>query len=200
MGEGRVRIKLDPAFELGLGGGPIPVEPQLDVPEGHVRFAQRGIELHRSHGRGLRFRDRFDPERPEKQVGVGETRIRHGVLGVFGDRLLQVFDRFLVAVDRSLIPVVASLQIELIRFGIFGLPPHRPFLFLARYADPKRLENLGRDFLLHCENIGHRPVVLPAPQLRAVRHVDQIRLDDQDIPARADATGNDGADIEVASR
>ena len=163
MRQGRIRIELDAALELGFGCRPVPVEPQLDVPERDVRFAQRGIELHGLERGGLRFRDRFDPERTEEQIRVGEPGVGNGILRIFGNRLLQILDRLLVAVDRALVPVVAALEIQLVSFGIVGVPADHALPFFAGDANPQFVEYLGGDFFLHGEDVGHRPVVLPAP-------------------------------------
>ena len=81
--------------------------------------------------------------------------------------------------------MVAALQIELVRLGVFGVAPRRELLLLAAQPRPELVENLAGDVFLHGEQIGLRAVVLVAPELRARVDVHQLGLNDQPIAAHA---------------
>ena len=54
--ERRCRIERDAFLELALGSRPLPVEPEFDLAERHVRLGQFGVQRQRVLGGRLRFR------------------------------------------------------------------------------------------------------------------------------------------------
>ncbi len=69
------------------------------------------------------------------------------------------------------------------RFGVLGVTLGQPLLLLARRPQAQLLRDLLGDLLLHRDNLGELPDVLPAPELRVGRHVHQLGLDIQAVAA-----------------
>ena len=148
----------------------------------------------------LRLGHRLDPVRAEQQIRIRQAGIGQRIVRILGDRLLEVLDRLLVAGDRALVPVIAALQVRLIRHGIVGVALRDLLAFLAAQARLDLVENLAGNLILHGEQVGGRAVVLIAPQLRSIRDVHQLGLDDQPIAADGDVAGDDGPDVECRGR
>src|SRR5205823_6636736 len=68
-------------------------------------------------------------------------------------------------------------------------------LFFSSDPNAELFENLARDFVLDSEDVGDWSVVLTAPQLGSIRHVDQLRLDDENIPAHRHTPGHHRPDL-----
>ncbi len=168
-------------------------------PSATCASASCGVELQRLQRGRLCLVERLDPIRAEQQVRVGQPGVGERVLRVLFDRVLEVLDRLLVAGDRALVPVIAALQVQLVRLGVFGVAPRGALLLFARQPPAELVEDLGRDFLLHRQQVRVRLVVLPAPQLRAVGDVHQLGFDHEPIAARLHAAGDDRLDVQIAA-
>jgi hypothetical protein len=90
-----------------------------------MRLGKTRINLQSLHDCALCFEEgisgREDIVEAHKVVGVPQPGICEGVARVLFDCLLEIFDVFLQAVGRALVPVVAALDIKLIRFGILAV-------------------------------------------------------------------------------
>src|SRR5580700_2516702 len=69
-------------------------------------------------GLGKRLRRRLEAVPGESAVAIGQSRVRGAVAWVLVDRLLEVDQRLLQAVGAAFVPVVAALEICLVRPGI----------------------------------------------------------------------------------
>src|ERR1019366_8743335 len=57
---------------------------------------------------------------PVRSIGIGQTRIRQSVAGVFGDGLIEIGDRGGKVRRSPFVPRVTPLQIQLVGFWILG--------------------------------------------------------------------------------
>src|SRR5215469_5326295 len=94
------------------------------------------IDLQCLQRRGFRFRYRLLRRKPTKDreelgIGIRQPGISQGVRWVFVESLLEVRYGFLRALFCRLVPIVAALQIGLIRLGVLGVTLAQPLLFLA---------------------------------------------------------------------
>src|SRR5205807_6228296 len=139
-----------------------------------------------------------DPVRAEVQVRISETRVSERVLLVFLNRLLEILDGILVALDRALVPVVTALQVQLVRLGIVRVTLRDALLVRAAEARPKFVENLVRDLILYGQKVRLWTIVLATPELRALGDVHQLRADHQTVVARGNLAGDQRPHIQGA--
>src|SRR5438445_10899459 len=92
--------------------------------------------------------------RTAQDVGVGETGVRKRELRVRVDCLLEQIYRFLDRVPIPLIPIEATLEIELVRFGISSCRFRDATLLRGREPHAQRIGNPADDFLLDAQHIG----------------------------------------------
>src|SRR6516165_2915691 len=76
-------------------------------------FARSRVSFWECFGRGLK------PMPCQSAVAVCQSRIGRGIARVFIDRLLEILPCLLHALARSLVPVIATLQVRLICFGAY---------------------------------------------------------------------------------
>ena len=81
---------------MARGCRPVAVVREGSVGEGNVRFGEKRVEFKSPGGGGFRFRHRHagrkhDPKR-HHVVGIRQAGKGNGVVGIFCDRLLEVFD------------------------------------------------------------------------------------------------------------
>jgi len=118
-------------------------------------------------GRGFGFRDRFARGKPTEArgqvVGIGQPRVSQGVVGVFFDGLLEVFDRLLCSFLGPLVPKKSAPQKELIRFGILRVAFGQQLLLLAGQTQPQLLGDVCGDVFLQSKDVGHLAAILAAP-------------------------------------
>src|SRR6185436_19886002 len=110
------RFESDRGLKLTLGSAAIPVPAKLDERQRAVCFRGSIVELVCFLSRFLRFRKSFfrlqTTVDDEHVVTVGESCIRGAVVRIDRDGLIEKLDRFLQRVAGSLVPRVATLEIE----------------------------------------------------------------------------------------
>src|SRR6187200_1595217 len=97
------------------------------------------IDLQRPKGRGLclgvRFAGRGVSPIGKNNVGVGQSRVSHGIVWILVDSLLEELNSFPQAGFGPLVPEVSAFQIELIRLHIISQTSARLLLLrLERQA------------------------------------------------------------------
>src|SRR5712664_512327 len=132
-------------------------------------------------------------------VTVSQPRVSQSVARVFFDRFLKVLDGFLYAIRCAFVPVVATLQIQLISLSILCEVSGQPFLLLTLQPQAQLVGDLTGDIFLYGQDVGELAVVLLAPQFGAVPDVHQVHADGQGFAALRDSPRQNRADIEVAS-
>jgi hypothetical protein len=167
---------------LAFGARPIELEPQHESHRG-VRFRQLVVELEGLHRGSLGFRDRVGrrqhivANRPEDVVGVGQARIREGIPRIGVDGLFEVLEAAHQVLRHALVPVVAPLQIQLVRLGALREPLRDPRFGVTRQCEAKVVRDLLRDLFLNGKNPGEGAAVLLAPDLMVVAPVDHFDAD-----------------------
>src|SRR5262245_42524222 len=92
-------------------------------------------------------------------------------------------------------PVVASLQVQLVRLLIVGTAfDGGPGLARERWRD--RLDDRFDDLVLDGEHVSHLAVVALGPDVIAVGDVDELSGDAQPVPGLADAAFEYGRDAQ----
>jgi hypothetical protein len=111
VGRGVVGIKFNRFFELRFSSGKVPVVPHLVAAQHGVEMSQRGIQLQRFAGGGIRLRILlvWIPSKVRHyRIGVGQRGIGQSVVGVFGDGLIEIGNCRLQICQRSLVPEKAA--------------------------------------------------------------------------------------------
>src|SRR5262245_13600663 len=93
-------------------------------------------------------------------------------------------------------PVVASLQVQLVRLLTVGAPLDRGLGF-ARERWRDRLDDRFDNLVLDGEHVSHLAVVPLGPEVIAVGDVDELTGDTQTVPGLADAPFQHGRDAEL---
>ena len=168
-------------------------------PSADMGLGKRRVDLERLDGRGACLGQRLHPVGAEQQMGVRQSGVGKRVLRVLANRLLEVLDGSLVALERAFVPVIPALEIDLVRLRVLGVLPGDPLALRAAQPRLDLVEDFFRDAFLHGEQIRLGPIVLIAPDLRAAVDVHQLRPDHNAVAAHRDASRDDGPDIEIAS-
>src|SRR5947209_12174813 len=84
----------------------------------------------------------------EQRVRVGQSGITNGVIRIFGDRLVEVFDRLAQIGARAFIPKKSALEIELVSIWIQGWHFRDQALLRARELCLQGFSDRLRDFTL----------------------------------------------------
>ena len=115
MGQGVVRIVLDGELVFGFGGRPVPVVSSVDLGQGDPGLGQLLVDLEGPEGvlPGFRIgyvgRDRSVVGKDA--VGVGQPRVRQGILGIDLDGPLEMDDGLLNVRRGPLVPEIAPLGV-----------------------------------------------------------------------------------------
>ncbi len=119
-----VRVQLDGAAEFDIGLAEAERIGERHAARG-MSFGQRAIELKSfaagfvTHGLSL-FGADANAVAGSDVVGVGQSDVGEGVVGIGGDGLLEEVDAFLQARRRASVPELAAFEIKAIGFGIAG--------------------------------------------------------------------------------
>src|SRR6266496_1006808 len=155
--------------------------------QGRVRLRQGIVHLERLQSGGLRLRKSLSRGKPgiieENGVAVRRARIGQRVSRVFLDRLLKVPDPLLDVLPGPLVPVVATLEIQGVGFGVFGIAFCQPLLLLPGQALPKLPGDVPGNLFLHGEDVRESLVVLLPPKVRILASVHQLRTDRERVPS-----------------
>ena len=101
-----------------------------------------------------------------RKVGIRRREIR-----ILRARLAEVHDGLLESLIAGQVPVIASLQIRLIRGGIV----RRMHGLFRQQFDGERLRDASGHLRLHRQAIGQVPLVHVRPEMRFARCFDQLR-------------------------
>ncbi len=119
-------------------------------------------------------------------MAVREPRIGQSVPGVELDGLLKALDGQSHGRRRSLMPVVTSLQVQLIRLRVL----RRSFYITAQpHLEPVR--DRPGDLILYLEEVLHLTIVALRPQMEAVSNIDELHRDADPVGGTADAALED---------
>ena len=92
---GIVGIEFESLLVLSLSSGKIPVVLHLVAAQNGMGMSQGRVQLQRFAGSGIRLRIVFAGSATiarQYAIGIGQTRIRQSVAGVFGDGLIEIGD------------------------------------------------------------------------------------------------------------
>src|SRR5437870_5178760 len=81
-------------------------------------------------------------------IGVGQSGICRGIVGVYADRLLKVLDAFLQTFFGSLVPEIAPLEVGLVGLGVDRMSARQASLPLRRQLDSNLIGNSPRHLVL----------------------------------------------------
>src|SRR6266568_9607259 len=108
------------------------------------------------------------PDPPLYKIGIGETGVGERIMRVLFDSLLKVADRLEEPVLSSLVPKIASLEVELVGFGVLRATPYDFASFRAAQTQSQSFRDLLCDFFLEPQNFVSLAFVLIAPELGTV--------------------------------
>ena len=114
-------------------------------------------------------------------VGVRQARVGLGVRRIVIDRSLQITDRFPDIFFRSFVPMVASLQIQFVSFGVDRLFALQPGRLLGSQNDLHLASDLPRDFALQRQDVAKITVIAFRPQVLVRDSMNQLRVDANSI-------------------
>src|SRR5205807_7656691 len=109
----------------------------------------------------------------KQRVTVCKSDVSERVIRVLVRCLLELLHRFPEVLHSPLVPVITPSQIELISFWVTGIAFLQLLLFFTAKLCAQPLRYLPRDLLLHGECVANLAVVLLAPKLLVVAHVNQ---------------------------
>src|SRR6266542_1210409 len=152
-----------------------------------MSFAERLVKL-QSFSHCL-----FRIDRPgEVVVTIPQCGLGQSVLRIFSDGLLVVFDSFLHAVYGQLVEIVATLQIKLIRLGVFSVTSGQLLFLCIRQLQAQLLCNLVSDRFLYRDSVFMFSNVLCAPDMGVVARIGQLNTDGNQIVMPGEAARQNG--------
>ena len=126
-----------------------------------------------------------------KIVGIGQTDISQRVARIRLNCLPKIANAFFKTIGRSLVPKITSLQIKLISCRVYSVALHEPAFFFTRQSQLQFPGHFAGDRLFDGQRIGEFTVVALAPQLGAVRRVDQVNLNTECVLHLPDPPAHD---------
>jgi hypothetical protein len=92
------------------------------------------------------------------------------------------------------VPVIAALQIKLVRLNVLGVAPGQQLLLCARQLQPQLIRDFCGDLPPYLLKIYQFAIVLRSSKLRNIQHIHEFGLDAQPIsslnePSREDRAG-----------
>lgn len=125
--------------------------------------------------------------------------MRHRVLGVAGQRLIEVLQSAAEILLGPPVPEVPSLEIEGIGLEIVGRRLYQDGLLLPEQPHPEGSGDGTGDLVLNGEHVLRIPVVGVGPEEIPVGHVDQLGREPESPAGAPDAALEHGADLEPSS-
>src|SRR5439155_12134408 len=181
VGSGISWIQGEGLLKMLSGCRPISIVGETDVSQRNVRFREMVVDLHRLGSRGLRFRHGLPRgnhmEKRQIGVGVSQSGISQRISWILVESLAEVFNGFLKAVCAPFVPVIASLQVKPIRFGVFGVAFRQSLFLIAGQLQLQLLRNFSGKITLEKKNVLRLAVVLATPELRAGCNIHQFGPD-----------------------
>ena len=187
--------------ELALGTAPVPVVDRMDGSQRGPRLRQLRVEVERAPAelpatlsdvtRMLRA------EETELDVHVRQPDVGRGERGIQLDRLLEERYRRAEAGHRAPVPMVATLEVEIVGLDVAGRPVHARRGDALAYASEHRLDRGARDRLLQGEDIVEIVVVARRGEHAAIGDLDQLGRDPQPVSRLAHAAGEQGPNLEL---
>src|ERR1041385_2242677 len=139
------------------GRRPISIVDKADVSQRNVSFREMVVDLQRLRSRGLRFRHgharRNHMEKRQVWVGVSQTSVSQRISWVPVESLPEIFNGFLQIFWVPFVPVVASLQIKPICFGVFGVAFRQSLLLIAGQLKLQLLRNFPGNITLEKKDV-----------------------------------------------
>ena len=130
-------------------------------------------------------------------VTIRQPRIRKCIGRILRNRLTEIINRTLQSSSVALVPIIAALQIELIRLSVARGFLCELFMSFRRKTDAELRRHIVGDLLLQGKKIRHRGMIKITPQLRLAVDVDQINLHIKDLIAVGDRARQHRADIQL---
>src|ERR1700693_1420096 len=121
VSRGIVGVEFESLLELCLSPGKIPIVLHLVDAKNGMGASQGRVQLQGPAGGGIRFLVVFAGNAiitRQYAIGIGQTRIRQSVAGVFSDGLIEVGNCCLNVGVSSLVPRITAFQVEFIGFWI----------------------------------------------------------------------------------
>src|SRR5262249_23955036 len=202
VGSGISWIQGEGLLKMLSGGRPISIVSEADVSQRNVSFREMVVDLQRLDSRGLRFRHcqarRNHMEKRQVGVSVSQTCVSQRISWVLVESLPETFNGFLQTFWVPFVPVVASLQVKPIRFGVFGVAFRQSLLLIAGQLQLQLLRNFPGKITLEKKNVLRLAVVLATPELRAGRNIHQFDPDDQRAPVLQQSPRDHSANVQIA--
>ena len=194
-------IDRERAPQMRFGAVPVPLEvighERLRVMDLRERLVERkgardrGERLRAARGRGIPSVHAID------RIAIGESRIRERIVVIERNDLLEAPNGGQQVRGRSLVPAVASLEIQLVRLEILG----RPLDGGLRITDQRRrqcLDDRFHNLVLDVEHVGHLAVVAFGPDVEAVGDVGQLCGHAKAFPGAPHAAFQHRRDVQLA--
>src|SRR6185503_18013861 len=125
MGSGVFWIQLDCPSILVLGPLPVPIRNRFDGSERRVRFRQTLVifecQRYRAFRQSVAFFGRQKSVIASQGVAIRQSGIRQRIVWILDNRFLKKVSRLFEALISALVPMIASLQISLVRGAAFGV-------------------------------------------------------------------------------
>ena len=133
-----------------------------------------------------------------RDVGLSESSVRERICWVAFNRLAKVLHASGETVLRSLRPVEAALEVQVIRLDVAGMTTNERLRVLARQREPQVLGDLSCDLFFGGEDVIGPPAILRAPDAPAF-DVGQLHRDLQCVATLQHASREHGFDAQRAS-
>jgi hypothetical protein len=195
---GRDRLPRHRRLELSLSFGPVVVVGCGDDAEPCMSLWKPGIERDctrecwtDSRSRRLRLGSSAARNNVED---LGERSMRQWETGVERNRLLVTLNALRESFARQALPDVMTRHHVRLVGGNFW----RVARGWRGNREPatKLIDDRRRDIVLHGEDVGQLAIVTLGPQVKAVRHVDELCRDPNPVPGPSDAAFENGVDGE----
>ena len=134
----------------------------------------------------------------EHHPRIRDPHVGERIPWIARDGALEVFDRPVAAVTGALAPEETSLQVQLVRLGIFGLVPGERSLLLAGQTQGERAGHARRDRVLDREDVAEPLVERVGPERPSGCRADQLHGHADAIARSPDAAVEKEVDAQLA--
>src|ERR1051325_8621018 len=118
-------------------------------------FTKRGVDLDRLLCRVSDLWKPFIGRQIRYHVAFSETDISHCVIRVLFNRLMKILDGFVRGWPGAFVPVLTTLQVELISLGILGLVLYDLGFLSAGKPRSQLLRNVASNIALQRRQVTH---------------------------------------------
>ena len=165
------RNQCEATFEFGLGLFPLPIMKPQHGRQWRVGFREIWVEFQRRHrcsfGGGERRFRRSIAVPSQEHIGISQAGKGQSIFRISFNCLLKVVDRLVKSLLGPLIPVMTTLQVQPVSFGILSMTFTQPLLFGAGQLQPQFPGYLVGNLVLHLKNFAGLAIILGSPKLTA---------------------------------